>query len=120
MHVLNVQTVMYYPLISMDILYFYKKGNCMKMFKVILLGVMFIMFGGASLAAGGGGGGGGGGGASGGGKAQNQTRSSAADKTQDRTKDKAQDRTQDKAQDKDRIRTPGAGTATPAVVPATN
>ena len=119
MHVLNVQTVMYYPLISMDILYFYKKGNCMKMFKVILLGVMFIMFGGASLAAGGGGGGGGGG-ASGGGKAQNQTRSSAADKTQDRTKDKAQDRTQDKAQDKDRIRTPGAGTATPAVVPATN
>jgi hypothetical protein len=86
----------------------------MKMFKCILLGVMFVMFGGASLAAGSGGSGGGGG------KGQNQTRPPAIDKTQDRAQDKAQDRTQEKSQDKDRIRTPGTGTATPAVVPATN
>jgi hypothetical protein len=127
----------------MVILVLPKKGVCMKMLKVILLGVMVFMFSSVSLAkgpAGGGGGGGGGGGASsrsaGGGSGGQGTKSGQpadkgqgntdnvkpenGDKTRDQTRDQTKDQTGTKKQDRDRIHTPGTGTATPAVVPATN
>ena len=117
------------------------------MFKVILLGVMFVMFGSATFAAGGGGGGGGGGGSGGGsssgsggnavGKSRDQTYGTPADKSGIKKQDKdrihtpgtgtgnpaatpSADKTGIKKQDQDRIHTPGTGTATPAVVPVTN
>jgi len=127
----------------MVILVLPKKGVCMKMLKVILLGVMVFMFSSVSLAkgpAGGGGGGGGGGGASsrsaGGGSGGQGTKSGQpadkgqgntdnvkpenGDKTRDQTRDQTKDQTGTKKQDRDRIHTPGTGTATPAVVPVTN
>ena len=123
-----------------------KKGVCMKMLKVILLGVMVFMFSSVSLAKGPGGGSGGSGGSgassrsAGGGsggqgtksgqpadKGQGNTdnvKSENGDKTRDQTRDQSRDQTRDqtgtKKQDRDRIHTPGTGTATPAAVPATN
>jgi hypothetical protein len=88
----------------------------MKMFKVILLGVMLVMFSSVSLARGGGGGGAGSGKGAGGAGGSG----SAGDKTRDQTRDPATDQTGTKKQDRDRIHTPGTGTATPAAVPATN
>jgi hypothetical protein len=122
-----------------------KKGVCMKMLKVILLGVMVFMFSSVSLAKGPSGGGGGGGGnassrSTGGGTGGQGTKSGqpadkgqgntdnvkpengdrTRDQTRDQTKDQTKDQTGTKKQDRDRIHTPGTGTATPAVVPATN
>ena len=118
-----------------------KKGVCMKMLKVILLGVMVFMFSSVSLAKGAGGSGGGassrsaGGGSGGQGtksgqpadKGQGNTdnvKPENGDKTRDQTRDQTKDQTKDqtgtKKQDRDRIHTPGTGTATPAAVPATN
>jgi hypothetical protein len=109
-----------------------KKGVCMKMLKVILLGVMVFMFSSVSLAKGPGGGGGGSGGQGtksgqpadkGQGNTDN-VKPENGDKTRDQTKDQTRDQTKDqtgtKKQDRDRIHTPGNGTATPAAVPATN
>ncbi len=111
----------------------------MKMLKVILLGVMVFMFSSVSLAKGPAGGGGGGGASSrsaGGGSGGQGTKSGQpadkgqgntdnvkpenGDKTRDQTRDQTKDQTGTKKQDRDRIHTPGTGTATRAVVPATN
>lgn len=113
----------------------------MKMLKVILLGVMVFMFSSVSLAKGPSGGGGGGGGnassrSTGGGTGGQGTKSGQpadkgqgntdnvkpenGDKTRDQTRDQTKDQAGTKKQDRDRIHTPGTGTATPAVVPATN
>jgi hypothetical protein len=125
----------------MVILVLPKKGVCMKMLKVILLGVMVFMFSSVSLAKGPSGGGGGGGGnassrSTGGGTGGQGTKSGQpadkgqgntdnvkpenGDKTRDQTRDQTKDQAGTKKQDRDRIHTPGTGTATPAVVPATN
>jgi len=108
----------------------------MKMLKVILLGVMVFMFSSVSLAKGPGGGGGGSGGQGtksgqpadkGQGNTDNvkpengdKTRDQTRDQSRDQTRDQTKDQTGTKKQDRDRIHTPGTGTATPAVVPATN
>jgi hypothetical protein len=127
----------------MVILVLPKKGVCMKMLKVILLGVMVFMFSSVSLAKGPAGGGGGGGASSrsaGGGSGGQGTKSGqpadkgqgntdnvkpengdqTRDQSRDQTRDQTKDQTGTKKQDRDRIHTPGTGTATPAVVPATN
>jgi hypothetical protein len=120
----------------MVILVLHKKGVCMKMFKVILLGVMVVMFSSVSLARNGGNKGGGQSAKSSQGASGQASKSGQpadkgqgnpdnvkpenGDKTRDQTRDPATDQTGTKKQDRDRIHTPGTGTATPTAVPATN
>jgi Sec-independent protein translocase protein TatA len=108
----------------MVILVLHKEGVCMKMFKVILLGVMLVMFSSVSLARGGGGGGGAGRGGQTRDQTQDQTRDQTQDQTRDQTRSKTQDQTRDqtrsKTQDRDRLHNPGTNTTTPPTAPTNN
>lgn len=98
----------------------------MQVVRVLVLGLMVLIFTGASVAKGGGGGQGGRSGQAadkGQSKLKNANSGSGdqiRDQTQDKTKDQTQDQTRSKVQDRDRIHTPNTGTTTPTTEPASN